>query len=203
MNQLKIKICGMKYPENMLQASALQPDYFGFIFYEKSSRFFDGIMPELPKQILKIGVFVDENLINIQQKITQYQLQLVQLHGNENPEFCTKLQSLPIKVIKTFAISNEFDFKILDQFETACDYFLFDTKGENPGGNGYSFDWEILKNYKSTKPFFLSGGIGLNSIKAIQNLKIPVFALDLNSKFETKPGLKNIRLLQTFKQQLQ
>lgn len=203
MNQLKIKICGMKYPENMLQASALQPDYFGFIFYEKSSRFFDGIMPELPKQILKVGVFVDENLINIQQKITQYQLQLVQLHGNENPEFCTKLQSLPIKVIKTFAISNEFDFKILDQFETACDYFLFDTKGENPGGNGYSFDWKILKNYKSTKPFFLSGGIGLNSIKAIQNLKIPVFALDLNSKFETKPGLKNISLLQTFKQQLQ
>lgn len=203
MNQLKIKICGMKYPENMLQASALQPDYFGFIFYEKSSRFFDGIMPELPKQILKVGVFVDENLINIQQKITQYQLQLVQLHGNENPEFCTKLQSLPIKVIKTFAISNEFDFKVLDQFETACDYFLFDTKGENPGGNGYSFDWKILKNYKSTKPFFLSGGIGLNSIKAIQNLKIPVFALDLNSKFETKPGLKNISLLQTFKQQLQ
>lgn len=203
MNQLKIKICGMKYPENMLQASALHPDYFGFIFYEKSSRFFDGIMPELPKQILKVGVFVDENLINIQQKITQYQLQLVQLHGNENPEFCAKLQSLPIKVIKTFAISNEFDFKILDEFETACDYFLFDTKGENPGGNGQSFDWDILKNYKSTKPLFLSGGIGLNSIKAIQNLKIPVFALDLNSKFETKPGLKNISQLQTFKQQLQ
>lgn len=203
MNQIKIKICGMKYPENMLQVSHLQPDYLGFIFYEKSSRFFDGLIPELPKNILKVGVFVDENLINIQQKVTQYQLQLVQLHGNENPAFCANLQNLSIKVIKAFAVSNEFDFKILDEFETSCDYFLLDAKGEYPGGNGHPFDWEILKNYKSTKPFFLSGGIGLNSIKAIQNLKIPIYAVDLNSKFETQPGLKNIPLLQTFKQQLQ
>lgn len=193
----------MKFHDNIIETSQLQPDFFGFIFYKNSSRFFEGIIPDLPKKIKKVGVFVDQDLITIYQKITQYQLQLVQLHGNENPEFCEKLQSLPIKVIKTFAISTDFDFQILDPFENVCDYFLFDTKGKNPGGNGHSFDWDILKNYKSSKPLFLSGGIGLSSIEAIQNLKIPIFALDLNSKFEIQPGLKNITLLQTFKQQLQ
>ncbi len=192
----------MKFHDNIIETSQLQPDFFGFIFYKNSSRFFEGIIPDLPKKIKKVGVFVDQDLITIFQKITQYQLQLVQLHGNENPEFCAKLQSLPIKVIKTFAISTDFDFQILDPFENVCDYFLFDTKGKNPGGNGHSFDWDILKNYKSSKPLFLSGGIGLSSIEAIQNLKIPIFALDLNSKFEIQPGLKNITLLQTFKQQL-
>lgn len=203
MTPFKIKICGMKFHDNIIETSQLQPDFFGFIFYKNSSRFFEGIIPDLPKKIKKVGVFVDQDLITIYQKITQYQLQLVQLHGNENPEFCEKLQSLPIKVIKTFAISTDFDFQILDPFENVCDYFLFDTKGKNPGGNGHSFDWDILKNYKSSKPLFLSGGIGLSSIEAIQNLKIPIFALDLNSKFEIQPGLKNITLLQTFKQQLQ
>ena len=191
----KIKICGMKHPANIVEVASLLPDFLGFIFYKKSQRYFDGIIPELPKSIQKVGVFVDEDINIIVEKISKHQLDFVQLHGSESPEFCAALIEKNIKIIKTFAIDDDFDFAQLHDYEASCSYFLFDTKGKHPGGNGIVFNWDILKKYKSTKPLFLSGGIGENEIKEINKTNLPIFAIDINSKFENEPGLKNIEKL--------
>jgi phosphoribosylanthranilate isomerase len=197
---VRIKICGMKYPENILEVGALLPDYMGFIFWEKSARYFDGIIPELPKSIKKTGVFVNATLEEILEKVEKHDLQAVQLHGDESVEFCETLKkNLPkvIDVIKVFSILDTFDFDLLKPFETVCDYFLFDTKGKLPGGNGTTFDWKVLENYPSTKPFFLSGGIGIDEMDAVNEIlktNLPVYAIDVNSRFEIEPGLKNILL---------
>lgn len=200
---MKIKICGMKFPENILEVSRLQPDYIGFIFWEKSSRYFDGVIPMLPKNSKKVGVFVDESYETIVSKIEKHDLDCVQLHGNESVEFCKKLKQIPVAIIKVFAIKDRFDFTILKEFEGVCDYFLFDTKGRLPGGNGTTFDWNLLKKYPSNLPFFLSGGIGIEEIKLLKELNLPVYAVDVNSKFETEPGLKNIELLKSFQSQIE
>jgi phosphoribosylanthranilate isomerase len=204
--KMKLKICGMKYPENIIEVGALLPDYMGFIFYEKSARYFNGTIPELIKTIKKVGVFVNESVENIIEKINEHNLQAVQLHGEETVEFCQELKNKidkKIEIIKVFSVGDDFDFEVLKPFEAVCDYFLFDTKGKLPGGNGTTFDWKILKNYKSDKPFFLSGGIGLEEIAAIKNLKLPVYAIDVNSRFEIEPGLKNKNLLTNFKRKLE
>lgn len=199
---MKLKICGMKYPKNILEVGSLLPDYIGFIFWGKSARFFDGIIPELPNSIQKVGVFVNENLETILEKVKKHDLQLVQLHGSESVQFCTSLKTKNIKIIKVFSVNDGFDFEIIKEFENVCDYFMFDTKGKLPGGNGITFDWDILKKYNSNKPFFLSGGIGIEDIEKIKNLNLPIHAIDVNSKFEIESGLKNIELLHSFKQNL-
>ncbi|MBK0369866.1 phosphoribosylanthranilate isomerase [Flavobacterium agrisoli] len=202
---MKLKICGMKHPENILEVGALLPDYMGFIFWEKSARYFEGEIPELVKTIKKTGVFVNETIENIVTKITKYNLQAVQLHGKESVEFCLALKqqlSENIEIIKVFSVDENFNFDVLKPYEKVCDYFLFDTKGKLPGGNGTTFDWHLLKKYPSQKPFFLSGGIGIEEIPTIKNLKLPVFAIDVNSRFEIEPGLKNKQLLQEFQKKL-
>ena len=204
---MKLKVCGMKYQDNMEQVATLQPDYLGFIFYEKSARYFDTTIPELPNSIKKTGVFVDESVEYISSQKERHQLSAVQLHGHESPETCRLLKSTNLEVIKVFSIKDEFDFSILKPYEDFVDYFLFDTKGKLPGGNGYTFDWNVLKDYPSTKPFFLSGGIGLEQIDAIKEFKQSeaskyCYALDVNSKFEIEPGLKNIEKLKEFKNKL-
>jgi phosphoribosylanthranilate isomerase len=197
---MKLKICGMKYPDNILEVGSLLPDYMGFIFWSKSARYFDGDMPELPKSIRKTGVFVNESIPVIEEKVTKYNLQAVQLHGQETVEFCSELKTkfgTSIEIIKVFSADENFDFSVLKPYESVCDFFLFDTKGKLPGGNGTTFDWKILEKYPSTKPFFLSGGIGieeLDSIKEISKTNLPIYAIDINSKFEIKPGLKNVQL---------
>ena len=199
---MKLKICGMKYPDNILEVSQLLPDYMGFIFWKKSSRFFDSEIPNLPKSIQKVGVFVNDTLEEIITKIKKYDLNLIQLHGNESVAFCESLKDEKVKIIKVFSGNDDFDFSILEPVETVCDYFLFDTKGKLPGGNGIVFDWKVLEKYPSTKPFFLSGGIGIDEIQSIQELlktDLPIHAIDINSKFEIEPGLKNIQLLKDFK----
>jgi phosphoribosylanthranilate isomerase len=195
-----LKICGMKYPDNILEVGALLPDYMGFIFWEKSARYFDGIIPNLPKSIKKVGVFVNATLEKILEKIAKYDLQALQLHGHESVAFCIELKNkieTKIEIIKVFSADEYFDFEVLKPFEPVCDYFLFDTKGKLPGGNGTTFDWKILENYPSTKPFFLSGGIGieeLENVKLIVKTNLPIYAIDINSKFEIEPGLKNVQL---------
>lgn len=190
----------MKYPDNILEVGSLLPDYMGFIFWEKSARYFDGIIPELPKSIKKTGVFVNATVKEIVEKVLKYDLKAVQLHGQESVDFCTELKSklaLSIEIIKVFSADENFDFEVLKPFETICDYYLFDTKGKLPGGNGTTFDWKILENYPSTKPFFLSGGIGieeLEDVKQVLKTNLPIYAIDINSKFEIEPGLKNIEL---------
>jgi phosphoribosylanthranilate isomerase len=212
---MKLKICGMKYKDNIQAVAQLQPDYLGFIFYDKSARHFNTFIPELPNSIKKVGVFVDEDLEKVLEKKEEFNLQALQLHGNESPEYCLELkekcqteynQSV-IEIIKVFSIKNEFNFDSLQPYEDVCEYFLFDTKGELPGGNGYTFNWDVLKRYPSTKPYFLSGGIGLNEIKKIKEFKESpaseyCYALDVNSKFEVEAGLKNIEKLEKFKTSL-
>ena len=221
---MKLKVCGMKYnPETVAE---LQPDFLGFIFWEPSARSFEGEIPILPEEIQKIGVFVDAPLDEVLRKIERYQLQGVQLHGKESPEYCEQLrhselvseahrnetskqvQGNGLKIIKVFSIKDTFDFSVLEPYEEVCDYFLFDTKGKLPGGNGYAFDWKILENYPSTKPYFLSGGIGLEDVEAIQSfLKTDAskycYAIDINSRFENEPGRKDIKKLKEFKNLLQ
>jgi phosphoribosylanthranilate isomerase len=200
---MKIKICGMKYPDNILEVGSLLPDYMGFIFWERSARYFDGEIPKLPESIKKVGVFVNETVENIIVKIAKYNLQAIQLHGKESVEFCQDLKTkidTSIEIIKVFSVGDDFDFGVLKPFEKVCDYFLFDTKGKLPGGNGTTFDWKILENYKSEKPFFLSGGIGIEEIPTIKNLKFPIYAIDVNSRFEIEPGLKNINLVRTIRE---
>ena len=197
----------MKYHDNIKSVAELQPDYLGFIFYEKSKRNFDGIIPELNNEIIKTGVFVDESINFILKKIKEYQLKAVQLHGIESPEFCKELLKTQIEVIKVFSVDENFDFEILNNYKEVCDYFLFDTKGKERGGNGIAFDWNLLENNKSKKPYFLSGGLGLNEVEDLSNFfKTEVskycYALDVNSKFEDKSGLKNIQKLKLFIQDL-
>ena len=192
----------MKYPGNITAVSELLPDYMGFIFWEKSARFFDGELPEIPPSIKKVGVFVDASTEAIYAKIEKYQLDAIQLHGNESPDYCKALQSNNIQVIKVFSVTDDFDFSILQPYEPVCDFFLFDTKGQLPGGNGVVFNWELLAKYPSQKPFFLSGGIGSDAIEKIKKLHVPVCAIDINSKFETEPGLKDPQLIQTFQHHL-
>jgi phosphoribosylanthranilate isomerase len=204
---MKLKICGMKYHDNILKVAALKPNYLGFIFYDKSPRFVTEPLPEISKNIKKVGVFVNSTIETIITIINNYDLQAVQLHGQETPEFCQKLQKKQIEIIKVFAIKDQFDFNQLSAFENLVDYFLFDTKGPNPGGNGYCFDWSILNQYNSKTPYFLSGGIGLDDIKSIQNFKNSpaaqhCFAIDVNSKFELKPAYKDDVKLKQLMQQL-
>lgn len=202
---MKLKVCGMKY--NTPEVAALQPDYLGFIYYEKSPRNFTGSIPKLPKSIKKVGVFVDEKVEIIAGHVDKYQLDTLQLHGHESPETCRILKSTNAEIIKVFSIKDSFDFSVLKPYEDLVDYFLFDTKGKLPGGNGYTFNWDVLKAYPSTKPFFLSGGIGLNEVEKITAFKKSpasryCYAIDVNSQFEIESGLKDISTLQKFKNEL-
>ena len=195
----------MRAPENIKALSALTPDYMGFIFWAPSRRYVSDPTPLLDKNIKKTGVFVDASVDYIQSVINTHQLQAVQLHGEEMPNYCQLIQGFGVEVIKAFSIKDTFDISVLEPYESSGDFFLFDTKGALPGGNGYTFDWRVLKKYPSQKPFFLSGGIGLENtqeIKDLLNTDLPLHAIDVNSKFELAPALKNIDALTQFKNEL-
>jgi len=205
---MKIKICGMKYPDNIQEVAKLQPDYMGFIFYKRSKRNFDGNIPEIHKRIYKTGVFVNADRSFVLEKIKEYNLNAVQLHGEESVRYCKELnqenkENDPLEIIKVFAVGESFDFSVLNSYEPVCDYFLFDTKGKEKGGNGVAFNWKLLENYPGQKPYFLSGGIGLENIESLKEFFNSAyskycFAVDVNSKFEDKPGNKNIDELKKF-----
>ena len=181
----------MRETKNIAALSALQPDYMGFIFWAPSGRYVSEATPTLNKDIKKTGVFVDASLDYIQNTIKTHQLQAVQLHGGESPQYCKLIQGFDVEVIKAFSIKDKFDFTTLTPYQDCCNFFLFDTKGALPGGNGFAFDWRILNDYPAKKPFFLSGGIGLENtaqIKALLKTDLPLYAIDVNSKFETAPG---------------
>ena len=203
----------MKFSENILETAQLHPDFMGFIFYEKSPRFYSQeAIPEI-NAVKKVGVFVNASEGEIIEKTTKFGLDLVQLHGNESHDFCKNLKQkflenkLEIQTIKAFSVDENFDFGSLKAYEENTDYFLFDTKGKLYGGNGTVFNWQILKNYTSKKPYFLSGGLGISEIKQLKTfLKTSeskyCFAIDVNSKFEIEPGLKDIKTLKEFKKVL-
>ncbi len=205
---MKLKICGMKH--NTEDVAGLQPDYLGFIFWEPSSRYFKGSIPEEIGNAKKVGVFVNAPLEEIVLRVFEYDLHAIQLHGEEDPEYCRKIKSLianndisKIEIIKAFAVDEHFNFNDLSDFEDVCDYFLFDTRGELPGGTGKRFDWQLLRNYPSRKPYFLGGGIGSSEAKTIVDFMSKpeakyCYSIDVNSKFEREPGLKNIQALKKF-----
>lgn len=202
-----VKICGMKIPSNILAVAALKPDFMGFIFYPKSPRYAEHLdkvtLDLLPRSIKKIGVFVNETLENVLTTIYKYKLDAVQLHGTEMSEECKVLREAGYIVIKAFPIAGADNFKVTKKYEGTCDYFLFDAKTDVYGGSGQKFDWNILNEYTGETPFLLSGGIAPDDAKAILKIVHPKFAgIDLNSKFELSPGLKNLDLLCSFLREL-
>ena len=220
---MKIKVCGLKYQENIFDIASLSPDYLGFIFYDKSLRYVDNelnieLLNQLPKRIHKVGVFVNETIEEVIKTVTDYKLDCVQLHGNELPEYCEELchselvtelsrsvvsESHSIQIFKAFSVDDTFDFSKTNPYQKVCDYFLFDTKGKDYGGNGVKFNWQVLENYKGATPFLLSGGIAKNDVSEIKKIRHAAFAgLDINSGFETEPALKNINEIKDFKNNL-
>lgn len=207
----------MKYPRNIRQLTELPTDYMGLILYPKSKRYFlaedDSITPDerhealfsIPPHIAKVGVMVNEEPMNAFFYAKHMKLDYVQFHGNESPYECELVKrTLPdLKIIKAFNVSDTMDFEQTKKYEAICDYFLFDTKTPQHGGSGEKFDWRILDSYNGNIPFFLSGGISIDDVERIKEIQHPLFyGVDLNSKFETEPGLKDIELLKQFIKQL-
>ncbi|CCG98492.1 Phosphoribosylanthranilate isomerase [Fibrella aestuarina BUZ 2] len=195
---MKIKVCGMRDAPNLAEIAALNPDFIGFIFYDQSPRFVGELLDEatvkaLPRSIRKVGVFVNASPDYILRNVKKYDLQYVQLHGNETPEYCRSLQNRGINIIKAFRVDGSFNFSMLNNYKAFSDFFLFDAKGDQPGGNGITFDWSVLKNYDNTKPFFISGGIGLDNLDQLEQLKgMKLYGVDVNSQVETAPGVKDV-----------
>jgi phosphoribosylanthranilate isomerase len=197
---MKIKVCGLRDPGNIKAIAALEPDYMGFIFYGSSPRYVHELqvdaLESIPHTINKTAVFVNESAETINDLIDKYNFDFIQLHGDESPEFCNSLRDKAI-VIKAFGVNNDFDFKQLNKYKNKVDLFLFDTKTESYGGSGKTFDWGILDNYELEIPFFLSGGISPENIEEVKYITHPQFyGVDLNSKFEITPGLKDLEKLE-------
>ena len=201
----------MRNAENIAELVRLKPDFIGFIFHEKSSRNVL-VFPEviIPKSIKKVGVFVNEPLAYVLEIVLKNGLDCVQLHGDETPAYCLDLgKRMPvnIEIIKAFPVDATFDFCQLDSYECFVSYFLFDTKGPKAGGNGKVFDWSLLAKNRSKKPFLLSGGLGVASVDELRRfMKTPMsdncIGWDVNSKFEIRPGFKNIDKIKEFKEKL-
>jgi phosphoribosylanthranilate isomerase len=206
---MKVKVCGMRERANIAELVALRPSFIGFIFYEKSTRYVGDALDEeaikaIPRNINKVGVFVNASPDYILSVVKKYDLQYVQLHGSELPDFCRSIRQKGVNIIKAFLVDEHFNFAMLNNYKPHCDFFLFDTPGKQPGGNGISFDWSILNRYDNEKPFFLSGGISLDSIEGILELSksLRIYGVDINSKFETEPGVKDIDQVRAFIQRI-
>jgi phosphoribosylanthranilate isomerase len=196
---MKIKVCGLKYQDNIKAVAGLAPDYMGFICYGRSPRYVDDLSAikwkDLPASILKTAVFVDEREEKINLLINDFGFNAIQLHGSERPDFAALFKGRVI-VIKAFGLDNNFDFNQLNNYAGKVDYFLFDTKTEIHGGSGKTFNWDLLDQYKLNVPFFLSGGLSLDNLEEVIKITHPQFyGVDLNSRFETAPGMKDIEKL--------
>lgn len=192
-----VKVCGMRDAANIRQLEALGIDWMGMIFWPKSKRYVSTPPVYLPQHVRKVGVFVDASLDAIRQHVEDYHLDIVQLHGQESPETLKALK--PLTLIKALNIATPEDLQKTEPYEGLADYFLFDTKGESVGGNGEKFDWSVLDNYQGKTPFLLSGGIGSEDAEVVKTFHHPkCIGIDLNSRFETEPGLKDITKLKQF-----
>lgn len=206
--KLKIKICGLREAGNIREIASLNPDFMGFIFYPPSKRFvgeaFEGeILKNIPEHIAKVGVFVNESLEKVEYLCQKFELDFVQLHGNEDLDYCQKLKEKNIRIIKAFSVAVDFDASICKAYEPCCNYFLFDTSCNSFGGSGQKFDWNLLQSWQLKTPFFLSGGIGPEDAENIRSVSAQgLFGVDINSKFELKPGLKDVEAIKSFLQKL-
>jgi len=193
---MKIKICGLRDEDNITAVAALAPDYMGFICYEPSPRYVKdigvGVLANLPSSMYKTAVFVDESAEKINRLIDTLGFNAIQLHGSESPDFANSFRD-KVTVFKAFGLNADFDFEQLNNYANNVDYFLFDTKTHMHGGSGKTFDWSMLDKYKLNVPFFLSGGLSLDNLAEVNTINHPQFyGVDLNSKFETSPGIKDI-----------
>lgn len=195
-----IKVCGMREPQNIAELERLGIDMMGFIFYPQSSRYAGDRPPvETAPGIKRVGVFVNETPQRIAEVVRDYHLDVVQLHGSETPQFCESLKASGYVVIKVISVSVAADLVAAQDYHTHVDYVLFDTRCIGYGGSGTQFDWGILANYRGETPFLLSGGISPESAQALLDFKHPGFAgIDLNSRFEIAPALKDIAVLESF-----
>lgn len=191
------KVCGMRDAQNIRDVESLGVDWIGMIFWPKSKRYVAEVPSYLPEHLKKVGVFVDSTLDDILQHISDYQLDIIQLHGQESPDFAKALK--PHTIIKAFNIEKADDLLQTEKYEGIADYFLFDTKGKMAGGNGQKFDWSVLTAYQGKTPFLLSGGIGPEDAESVRSFHHPrCIGIDLNSRFESEPGFKDINQLKTF-----
>nr|WP_294765110.1 phosphoribosylanthranilate isomerase [Prevotella sp.] len=211
-----IKVCGMRDADNIRDISALGVDMIGLIFYPPSPRYVQqfssgaGIIPDyapdMGKTPLRVGVFVDDMPQNIVTRVYNYKLDYIQLHGNEPRETLENLRATidpdikpKIKIIKAISVSSAEDIKKYKEYVGAADLFLFDTKCKTVGGSGEQFDWQVLQAYDGDVPFLLSGGIGPDDAERVRNFHHPkCIGIDLNSKFEIEPALKDVEKLKQF-----
>lgn len=198
-----IKVCGMTEAENIRDVEELGVDMIGFIFYPKSPRCLCEMPEYLPAKARRVGVFVNESKENILVYADRFGLQYIQLHGTESPEYCRSLRSSGLHLIKAFSISLPKDMLVISAYKGLCDYYLFDTKTPQYGGSGNQFDWNLLHRYNGNTPFLLSGGVNPYSVKAIREFHHPKLAgIDINSRFETAPGIKDVERIEKFVQEL-
>ena len=196
-----IKVCGMREAENIREVEALGIDLMGFIFWEKSSRYIIKRPAYLPTKCKRVGVFVDEDIESVKRIADDYALDYIQLHGHESSDYCAQLQGLHL--IKAISVSSRNDIATYKTYEGLVEYFLFDTKCPSVGGSGQQFDWSVLSAYDGSTPFLLSGGIGPDDAERIKSFHHPqCIGIDLNSRFELAPGLKDVIKLQAFIKEL-
>ena len=192
-----IKICGMRDSKNIQQVEELRPDWLGFIFWPKSRRYVSEFPEYMPIYTKRVGVFVDEDFETVRQTADDYALDIIQLHGQESPEYAAQLREW--EVVKAISVSSRDDIAAYKNYEGLVDYFLFDTKCKTVGGSGEQFDWTVLADYVGETPFLLSGGIGPDDVERVKAFHHPrCVGIDLNSRFETAPGLKDVHKLKTF-----
>ena len=206
---MMIKVCGMRETDNINALQELDIDFMGIIRYPKSKRFVDDeqktAIEKLTMNKGTAGVYVNATFEEILQDIIPLQLDVVQLHGDENSAFAKALLELDLKVFKAFQMNEDFDFNSLTEWEQLAEefqgklFFLFDTATKNYGGSGKKFNWQLLDSYTGKVPYLLSGGVSKDDAAAIKNIKHDMFlGVDLNSQFEDAPGLKNIEMIKSF-----
>lgn len=211
---MKIKVCGMREPQNILAIAQLPIDFIGFVLYPNSPRFVGkkGLPQWLEKHedelegIARVGVFVNAEVDQILNAVHDFRLDFVQLHGDESPEYCRELQTYwtissmrSAQIIKAFRVDDHFNFNKTQAYERLCAYFLFDTKAEAYGGTGKRFDWSILNKYMGITPYLLSGGIDGDMVEEIRQLNFKQMeGVDINSRFETVPGEKDVEKVEAF-----
>lgn len=198
-----VKICGMTSADNIARALTLSPDWLGLIFHRPSPRNALGLAPEeftrFSGKVKFVGVFVNRPVGEVLDTAGRYGLAAVQLHGDESSEYCRQLRDRGFEVWKAVGIEAEKDMTALTPYADCVDRFVFDRKSASRGGTGEKFDWKLLKCYTLPVPFLLGGGIGPEDAELIRTLSHPRLAgIDLNSRFETSPGIKNIELLNDF-----
>ena len=204
LNDLEIKVCGMRMADQIKQLSDVEIDYIGLIFHASSPRFVEQeLSPKLFGSKKKVGVFVNQPIEQILYTQSKYQLDAVQLHGQESVDLCASIQNRGIEVIRAFSIDKNFDFNRVLEFDGYADRFIFDARGDAPGGNGIRFDWNKLNEYEGATPFLLAGGISYDHLDELKYFEHPAcIGIDINSKFERSPGDKDLITIKKFVHEL-